>query len=63
MRYTVHCVKDSLPADGGGEEVLPARGPVWNGSVQPRHRLPTVPTGSLQEAAESQSLPGRHEGV
>lgn len=57
------CLSINRTAQSGGEDVLPVWRSVWPGSLQPQHRPHALPTGPLQEAAQGQTLAGRHEGV
>jgi len=59
----IMCFVINQTAKSRGEDLLPVWRSVRPGSLQPQPCPLALPTGSLQEAAQGQTLTGRHEGV
>lgn len=57
------CHLPLLPAQSGGEELLPVWCLVWHGPVQPQHCTPALPSGPVQEDGGGQALTGGPERV
>lgn len=56
----------SLPSttgNTGGQEILPVWASVWIGYGQPVHHTPTIPIGSVQEAARCQAFTGGYDRI